>query len=78
MEINKIQIEFSQEGNSLGTTDEYETLNLNFEYQLPGEGPFIVIKTDGWSINESSELKEFINKVEGFEKKIRESVNKIG
>ena len=53
---------FSAPGNTLGTTSEYENIEIRLETQLPGEEPFIVVKTDGWSINEPEELVTLINK----------------
>ena len=56
---------FSQDGNTLGTTDKYETLEISLNFQLPEEeGPFYVIKTDGWSFDDISELKDMIDRVE--------------
>lgn len=48
--------EFSQDGNTLGTTDEIEQLIIEQETQLPGDEPFFVIRTEGWSFNDAEEL----------------------
>jgi hypothetical protein len=55
---------FTQEGNTPGTTDEFETLTINLEYQMPEkpEDCFIVIKTEGWSVSDGDELKELVDK----------------
>jgi len=62
-QIAKVSVDFEQEGNTLGTTQEYESINISLEFQLcEKDGPFIVIKTDGWSIDEISELNDMINR----------------
>ena len=64
-EIMNVKCTFTQEGNTLGTTEEYEELEISLEFQLSEkQGPFYVIKTDGWSFDDISELKEMIDKVE--------------
>lgn len=59
--IDRVQIRYSQEGNSLGTTDDFESIEINFETQLPGEEPFVVLRTNGWSIDSVDELTELID-----------------
>ena len=66
MEVNKISIDFSQDGNTLGTTEEYEELNVSVEYQLgSSDGPgFLTIKSKtGWSFDEVEEFTDLLNKV---------------
>ena len=58
--ISEAHITFTQEGNTLGTTDEVETLTICAEFQLPGEGPFWVIKTEGWSFDDLSEIHNLV------------------
>lgn len=60
-EIDRVCMKFCQEGNTLGTTEEYESLELFLEFQLPNEDPFFVIKTDGWSFDDVSELQELVD-----------------
>ena len=68
--LDKASFGFSQEGNTLGTTSEYEYLKIRLETQLPGERPFIVIETEGWSIDEPKELTTLIEKcLKAFENK---------
>jgi len=62
--IDKVSVEFSQEGNTLGTTSECETIEISLESQLSEDGHFIVIKTDGWSIDNTSELLYLIKRTE--------------
>jgi hypothetical protein len=73
--IAKCSFEFTQEGNTLGTTEDVESLFVEFEYQLPGEEPFIVLKSpSGWSINDRQELGDLLAQCEDFEKSIREGL----
>ena len=66
--LNKITYEFSQEGNTSGTTDNDEFLTVEVEGPagcITKEGGFLVIRTTtGWSINNSSELLELLSLVE--------------
>lgn len=63
-EIEKVSVDFTQEGNTLGTTSEYETINISLEFQAEEkDGAFIVLKTNGWSIDSTEELEDIINRV---------------
>jgi len=59
-EVSGVTIKLTQPGNTMGSTEEYEYLDISLEYQTsdPGTGDdcFIVLKTEGWSIDEPSEL----------------------
>ena len=62
----KITYEFYQEGNTDGTTSETEELIVEVESigDIEEEGGYFVLKTStGWSINDSSELVDIINRV---------------
>jgi len=61
VELGKLSAEFHQEGNTLGTTEEYEAITLEGEFQLPGDEPFWVIRTDGWSFDNVSELQKLVD-----------------
>lgn len=74
-EIWKVSVEFSQDGNTLGTTDENEELKIDLEFQL-GEagGPFYVLTSKtGWSINDTDEIQKLMDIAESPLKKIRET-----
>ena len=73
-EVVKISVELVQEGNTLGTTDETEVLIVDFEYQMPGEIPFTVIKTEGWSFDGVDEFTKLIKMIEEAEFHIREEL----
>jgi len=67
IEITRIIVELEQEGNTDGTTEEYEKFNIIFEYPLrPQDGHYMVIKSNtGWSINDTDELEKTIRLIEG-------------
>jgi hypothetical protein len=74
--ISKVSFEFTQDPNTLGTTDASgcgsEYLTVECEYQLPGEEPFFVIRTtSGWSFDEPEALLALLNSVKDAEKKCR-------
>ena len=54
---------FCQDGNTMGTTCAYEAIEVRLEYQLPGEEPFIVIKTEGWSADSIGEIELLLRNV---------------
>ena len=71
-EVVKVSVELVQDGNTLGTTDETEVLFVDFEYQLPGDEPFVVIKSDtGWSFNDLEEFSKLIKTIQDAESLIR-------
>ena len=64
-QVEKAVFSFSQEGNTLGTTSEYEELEVSIESQLfmNKEDYFFVLRTNtGWSIDSTEEISEIINK----------------
>lgn len=53
---------FCQDGNTVGTTDEYERLEISLVTQLPGMRPFFVLKSEtGWSFDSVADLKKLID-----------------
>ena len=72
-QLTKAMVEFVQAGNTLGTTDETEILNISFENHLPGDETFIVIRsTTGWSMDEASDLSKILEQVHKVIEGIRE------
>ena len=64
-EIQAVSVTFVQEGNTLGTTQDYESLTIGLEFQLSEEeGPFFVLKTEGWSFDNIGELEKLIKRCE--------------
>ena len=67
--LDKITYEFLQETNTNGSTgesNEDEKLTITMESvqgSLDEESGFYVIRTDGWSINDSSELLNLFNQI---------------
>ena len=54
-------IRFVQDGNTVGTTSQPELLEISLVTQLPGEEPFIVLRSEsGWSISDISEIEKLI------------------
>jgi len=52
---------FTQEGNTMGTTSDQEQISIILQTQIPGEHPFVVIETEGWSFD-GNELADLIQK----------------
>lgn len=63
LKLDKLIFVAEQEGNSLGTTGPHEYLNIHLETQLPGEPPFWVIATEGWSFDNIGELVRTLKEV---------------
>jgi hypothetical protein len=62
--LSEAKVQFIQDGNTLGSTDETEILEVSFESQLPGDETFMVLRsTTGWSINNPSELAKILEPV---------------
>jgi hypothetical protein len=62
--LSEAKIQLVQAGNTLGTTDETEILDISFENQLPGEETFMVLRTStGWSMNSASDLTQILEQV---------------
>jgi hypothetical protein len=59
--LHKVTYEFTQDGNTLGTTEKVESLEITHEAPLFLEtGHFIVIRTTGWSIDTPGELYDLL------------------
>jgi hypothetical protein len=64
--LERCSFTFNQEGNSNGTTDEFEILTIECESSLGidnDEGCYYVLKTDGWSIDSVNDLQELFDRV---------------
>ena len=63
-ELSRVTARFVQDGNTMGTTEDVESLEIALEYQLSeDDGPFFVIRTEGWSIDEPSDIAKLIRRV---------------
>jgi hypothetical protein len=75
-DISKVTFEFTQTPNTLGTTDPSgvgsEELTVECEYELPGEEPFFVIRSDsGWSFDHPESFLKLLLSVKEAEEKCR-------
>jgi hypothetical protein len=75
-DISKVTFQFTQSPNTLGTTDPSgvgsEELTVECEYQLPGEEPFFVIRSDsGWSFDDPESFLKLLLSVKEAEEKCR-------
>jgi len=75
-DISKVTFQFTQTPNTLGTTDPSgvgsEELTVECEYQLPGEEPFFVIRSDsGWSFDDPESFLKLLLSVKEAEEKCR-------
>jgi len=62
-EIRQVSVTYAQEGNTMGTTSNPETIAVNLEFQLgEKDGCFVVLKTKGWSIDCPSDIIELIDR----------------
>jgi len=62
LDFDRAEFQFSQDGNTLGSTESYESITISLETQLPGERPFIVVKSEtGWSLDDPKELTNLID-----------------
>jgi len=76
-DISKVTFQFTQSPNTLGTTDPTggvgsEDITIDCEYQLPGEEPFFVIRSDsGWSFDDPESFLKLLLSVKEAEEKCR-------
>jgi len=61
--VCRAHVGFEQEGNTLGTTEEVEEIDIFLEFaETEDEGPFYVIKTRGWSFDSLDDVQKLIDK----------------
>ncbi len=74
--VGRMEVEIWQDGNTIGTTEEIESLTVCLEYQMaePGKGEecFFVLKTKGWSIDDLEELRPLLEDARSAAQKISE------
>jgi len=65
--LEKMSFTFSQEGNCVGSTAEFEELTIECESSLGvdnDKGCFFVLKTStGWSVDSESDLKNLFDRI---------------
>ena len=65
--LERATFEFSQDGNCISNSDQYEFLTIECESDLGidrGEGCFYVLKTEKWSINDEKDLRELFDRIQ--------------
>jgi hypothetical protein len=60
--LSEAKVQFTQDGNTLGSTDDAEILDISFENQLPGDETFMVLRSStGWSMHSASDLVSILD-----------------
>ena len=70
--LERATFEFSQDGNCISSSDQYESLTIECESSLGidrDEGCFYVLKTEKWSINDENDLKKLFDRIQKVIKK---------
>jgi hypothetical protein len=70
--LERATFEFSQDGNCISNTDEYEFLTIEIESSLGidrDEECFYVLKTEKWSIDDENDLKKLFDRIQKVIKK---------
>ena len=65
--LERATFEFSQDGNCISNSDQYEFLTIECESDLGidrGEGCFYVLKTVKWFINDEKDLKQLFDRIQ--------------
>jgi len=65
--LERATFEFSQDGNCISTSDQYESLTIECESSLGidrDEGCFYVLKTEKWSIDDENDLKKLFDRIQ--------------
>ena len=74
LHIDQVDFKLSQEGNTLGTTSEIETMEISFQTQidsLENEPGFIVLKSEtGWSFDSVEEIEKLVEKLANMKLKL--------
>jgi hypothetical protein len=70
--LERATFEFSQDGNCISSSDQYESLIIECESSLGidrDEGCFYVLKTEKWSIEDEQDLKKLFDRIQKVIKK---------
>ena len=70
--LERATFEFSQDGNCITSSDQYESLTIECESSLGidrDEGCFYVLKTEKWSIDDEQDLKKLFDRIQKVIKK---------
>jgi len=70
--LERATFEFSQDGNCISNSDQYESLTIECESSLGidrDEGCFYVLKTEKWSVDDEQDLKKLFDRIQKVIKK---------
>ncbi len=70
--LERATFEFSQDGNCISSSDQYESLTIECESSLGidrDEECFYVLKTEKWSIDSEQDLKKLFDRIQKVIKK---------
>jgi hypothetical protein len=65
--LERATFEFSQDGNCITSSDQYESLTIECESSLGidrDEECFYVLKTEKWSIDDENDLKKLFDRIQ--------------
>jgi len=62
-ELMSASFTFGQEGNTEGTTSEYEEITIEYQNPFDLHHGFFVLRTTGWSIDNAAELAELLDRI---------------
>jgi hypothetical protein len=65
--LERATFEFSQDGNCISNSDQYESLTIECESSLGidrDEECFYVLKTEKWSIDDENDLKKLFDRIQ--------------
>ena len=65
--LERATFEFSQDGNCISSSDDFESLIIEWESDLGidrTDGGFYVLKTEKWSINDEQDLKKLFDRIQ--------------
>ena len=64
--LERMEFEFSQDGNCISGSDDSEFITITCENDLGidrGDGCFFILKTEKWSIDGVEDLEELFNRI---------------
>ena len=70
-ELMSASFTFGQEGNTEGTTSEYEEITIEYQNPFDNRHRFFVLRTQGWSIDNPEELGELLERIKKIDTKER-------
>lgn len=68
-ELMSASFTFGQEGNTEGTTSEYEEIVIEYQNPFDSRQRFFVLRTQGWSIDNAAEMAELLDRIKKIDEK---------